>query len=190
MFRIILAGILGGIVIFIAGAVIHVATPLGHAGIESLPNDQAVGQLLKSTGPSKDGFYIFPAYDMSKKHTAAEDAEFQAKYTAGPTGILIYHPTGAPWMNPKTLGTELATNIVIALLAAFIVSLSSWSFGQRVLVVTLFGLIAWVSISLSNWNWYGFPTAYILAEGFEQIVDFLLCGIVIAVIFRSYRKVA
>lgn len=188
MLRILIGGILGGILIFVAGAIIHVATPLGHLGIDTLPNDQAVQKVLKEGGPANDGFYFFPSRDLSKSYTAEEEAAFMARYTSEPAGIIIYHPKGGAAMGPKTLGGELVSNIVIAMLAAFIISLSSASFGQRVMVVTLLGVIAWVSVSISNWNWYGFPGRYIAAEGIEQVVEFLLCGILLAFIFKSHRQ--
>jgi hypothetical protein len=40
--RILLAGILGGIVMFIWTSIAHVALPLGEAGIRKIPNESAV----------------------------------------------------------------------------------------------------------------------------------------------------
>ncbi len=53
-------------------------------------------------------------------------------------------------------------------------------FGRRVLVVGLLGLLAWLSISASHWIWYGFPTAFVGAELIDQVVGWLVTGLVIA----------
>ena len=88
-------------------------------------------------------------------------------------------------MMPRQLGTELFTNIVAGCIAAFVVSLTAASFRRRVLIVALLGVFAWLSISVSNWIWYGFPAPYILAEGFDQIGGWLLGGFAIAWMYRK-----
>jgi hypothetical protein len=62
------------------------------------------------------------------------------------------------------------------------------SYGQRVLFVALLGLIAWLSINVSYWNWYGFPTAFVLGEGIDQVVGWLLAGLAMAKIIRPAEK--
>ena len=58
---------------------------------------------------------------------------------------------------------------------------------QRVLVVTLMGLFGWVSISVSHWNWYGFPGSFAIAEGIDQVVGAFLAGLVLAAIVKRVR---
>ncbi|HXU11392.1 MAG TPA: hypothetical protein VN898_05460 [Candidatus Binatia bacterium] len=50
----------------------------------------------------------------------------------------------------------------------------------RVLAVALLGVFAWLSLSVSYWNWYGFPASFILAEGIDQAVGWTLGGLAIA----------
>ena len=64
-------------------------------------------------------------------------------------------------------------------------SLTTASFGQRVALVTLLGVFAWLSISVSYWNWYHFPTAYIAGEAIDQVGGWLFGGIVLAAVFRG-----
>ena len=40
--RLLLAGIVGGIVVFIWGAITHVVLPLGEMGIQNLPNEEGI----------------------------------------------------------------------------------------------------------------------------------------------------
>ena len=185
--RLLLAGIVGGIVVFIWGAITHVVLPLGEMGIQNLPNEEGIVDELKE-GISEPGLYFFPGMDMNRKLSPEEQQAWEAKYTAGPTGILVYHPTGTKPLSAKLLLTELVADIAAALLAAFILSHTIGSFSMRVLLVGLIGIMAWFSISVSYWNWYGFPTAFTMAEGIDQFVGWLLAGAPMAAIVKPASK--
>ncbi len=58
--RILLAGILGGIVMFVWTSIAHMALPLGEAGINEIPNESAVLGAMQSSIGDKTGLYIFP----------------------------------------------------------------------------------------------------------------------------------
>ena len=186
MKRIVLAGIFAGLVVFIFSAIDHMALPTGHMGLKMLPQEEAV---LAAMRPliSEPGLYLFPGMDMSKRPTPEEEKAWVAKYVAGPTGLLVYNPAGEQPMQPRQLSMELATDILAACIAAYLVSLTTASFGQRVLMVTLLGLFAWLSISVSYWTWYRFPTAFVLAEGIDQVGGWLCGGLVLATVFRGSK---
>jgi hypothetical protein len=57
---ILLAGILGGIVMFIWTSTAHMALPPGQAGIDEIPNESAVLSAMQSGIGDKTGLYIFP----------------------------------------------------------------------------------------------------------------------------------
>ncbi len=183
MKRILLGGTFAGLVVFLWSAVDHMALPTGRMGLKTLPQEDLVLGAM-STAIKEPGFYIFPGIDLSKTPTDEEQKAYAAKYTAGPTGILVYHPGGEPLMQPRQLSTELASDILAAWIAAFAVSLTSASFGKRVLLVTLLGLFAWLSITVSYWNWYRFPSAYVVAEAVDQVGGWLCGGLVLAAVFR------
>jgi hypothetical protein len=181
--KVLIAGILGGIVVFIWGAITHMVLPLGEMGIQSLPHeDEIVGELKE--GISESGLYFFPGMDKSRDLSPEEQKAWEAKYMAGPTGLLVYHPIGSKPLGAKQLLGELGADIAAALLAAYILSFIVASFTQRVLLVGLLGLIAWLCVSVSYWNWYGFPAPYILAEGIDQFVGWLLAGMPMAAIVK------
>jgi len=109
------------------------------------------------------------------------------KWEQGPSGFLVFHPEGLPAMSAKTLLTELFSNILVSLVAAFLLSQALGaltSFGSRVLFVTLLGLIPFLSISVSHWNWYGFPNGFTFGELIEQVVGFGLAGLAMAAIVK------
>jgi len=59
--KILLAGILGGIVMFIWTSIAHMALPLGEAGISEIPNEQAVLAAMQSNIAEKWAFTFFRA---------------------------------------------------------------------------------------------------------------------------------
>jgi hypothetical protein len=55
MKRIFLAGLIGGIAMFIWTSIAHMALPLGEAGIGEMPNEAAVLNTMQSSIAEKSG---------------------------------------------------------------------------------------------------------------------------------------
>ncbi len=183
MKRMLIGGIVGGIIMFVWSAFSHMVLPLGGMGLKPLPNESAVIPAMKE-GIREPGLYMFPGLDMSKTPSAEEQAAWTERYKAGPVGLLVYRPQGEAPMSLKQLGTELLSNILAALVGAFMLTFVVGSYGKRALFVALLGLVAWLSINVSHWNWYGFPTAFVVAEGIDQVVGWLLAGLAMAKIVK------
>jgi hypothetical protein len=179
MKRILIGGIVGGIVVFVWGFVSHVVLPLGHTGLRSLPGEEPVLAAL-SASVTDAGLYFFPGMDLEHEQTPEEEAAWTERYRTGPTGLIVYRPVGGEPMSPVQLVTELVSGTLAALVAAAVLSLTAASYGKRVLAVASLGLFAWLALSVSYWNWYGFPTPFIAAEGIDQVVGWLLAGLVMA----------
>lgn len=159
------------------------ALPLGEMGIKAIPDEEGVTNALR-TSISEKGLYFFPGFDKSKPLSPSEQKAWEAKLNAGPSGIMVVTPSGGEAMTPKQLGTEFASNIVAALLAGILLSMTNLSYGKRVLFVTLLGVFGWITISVPYWNWYGFPTDFTLAALVEEAVGWFLAGLVLAAIVR------
>jgi hypothetical protein len=186
MKRIVIGALVGGMVVFIWGAISHMVLPLGEMGLKSLPNEAAVIEGLKAGIPD-EGLYFYPGIDM-KSASAEDQTAWEAKIRSGPTGMVLYHPNGGEPLSPKQLASELLTNILAATLAACLASMMTGSYGRRVFGIAHLGLFAWLSISVSYWIWYGFPGSFIVAEGIDQFVSWALAGLVIAKIVPAAMK--
>jgi hypothetical protein len=184
--RILVAGIIGGIVLFAWGAVSHMLLPLGEMGVKSLPGEEVVVPVLKSA-ITEPGFYVFPG--MQKEMTEAQMQEWEARLNAGPTGILVYQTEGSELLSPPQLLTEAGSNILAAILAAIIAAQIAGGYMARLVAVTLIGAIGWLSISASYWNWYGFPTEYSAAELVGEVAGWFLVAIPVAAIARPAARV-
>ena len=189
--KIILAGILGGIAMFIWSSIAHMALPLGETGIKELPNQRATLAALQTSLPEKPGLYLFPGLGVGENATRAERS--QAMKHAGerlarnPSGLLMYYPTGArqPAM-VKWLSIEFATELLEAILAVFLLAQTRIAtFGGRVGFIVVAGILAAIATNVSYWNWYGFPGSYTAAYMFTQIVGFLCAGLVAALVLRK-----
>lgn len=179
MKKIVIGGVVGGLIVFVWGFVSHVVLPLGEIGFDSLPNDQPVISALEGSVP-ESGLYFFPGFEDHRNATKEEQAAHAARVAEGPSGIVVYRAEGVEMMAPSYLVNEFVTSTVAALVAAWVLASLVGGYGKRVLVVAGLGLFAFASILLSYWNWYGFPTDYTLANGFGEIFGWLLAGLAMA----------
>lgn len=180
--RIIIAAIVGGIIVFVWSAVAHIATPLGEMGLSTFPDDAPMMQAFQNVPSS--GMYFFPGMAMGRKPTPEEQKAWEQKIHTGPTGLLIITKGGGEAMSPRQLGSEFASNVVAALIAAILVSFMVGSWLKRAVAVALCGLFGIVSLVVSYWIWYGFPSAFVTGELVTEVVGWLLAGLAIAKIVK------
>jgi hypothetical protein len=177
--RVFVAGIVGGILLFVWGYVSHGVLSIGKDALKGMPAHVEEQVLAGTRGQlTEEGMYFFPGWETSMDNmTDAQWEAWSAKVTAGPRGFLIYHPDGAEPMSPKMLGTEFATNLAAALLAAMVAAGLRAGYGGRVLAIMAFGIVAWLSVSCSNWIWHAFPTEVLKVDAIDVIGGWLLAGI-------------
>ena len=183
--KILFAGILGGIVMFVWTSIAHMALPLGEAGVREIPNESAVLSAMQGNMGEQDGLYIFPGPGVGKNATREEKSEAMKhmgeKMAVNPSGILMYHAPGRPFTLGKWLGIEFGKELLEAILVVLLLAQTRIvSFAGRVGFVLVAGILAAISTNVSYWNWYGFPCVYTASYMFTQIVGFLLVGIVAA----------
>ena len=188
--KILLAGIFGGIVMFIWTSIAHMALPLGEAGLGEIPNESADLSAMQSNIGDQTGLYIFPGPGLGKNATRQEKNEAMKhmgeKIAMNPSGILMYHPPGRPLVLGKLLGIEFGTELLEAIMVVFLLAQTRIaSFAGRVGFVLVAGILAAIATNVSYWNWYGFPCVYTASYMFIQIVGFFLVGIVAAFMLRK-----
>jgi hypothetical protein len=184
--KIVLAGVLGGIVMFIWTSIAHMFLPLGEAGISEIPNEQAVLAAMQSNIAEKSGLYFFPGLGVGPNATREEKNEAMkqeaAKMASGPSGLLIYN-YARPFAFGKALTIEFVTELVEAILVVFLLAQTTiTSFFGRVGFVLLAGIPAAIATNVSYANWYGFPCLYTASYMFTQIIGFLCVGVVAALV--------
>ena len=185
--RILLAGILGGIAMFVWTSIAHMALPLGEAGIREIPNESAVLSAMQSSMGDKTGLYIFPGLGVGKDATRDKKNEamkqMQQRIAVNPSGILMYHPPGRPFAFGKSLVVEFSTEVLQAILVIWLLAQTGiGSFAGRVGFVLIAGIMAAITTNVSYWNWYGFPGVYTASYVLIEIVGFFLVGVAAALV--------
>jgi hypothetical protein len=192
--RTFVAGLLGGVTMFVWMFVAHMVLPLGEAGVKEIPNEALVLTAMQATMGAGGGVYVFPGTGLPPNATSdqrnAAMREYNDKLAASPSGFLVYHGPGASFSFPKALGIEFALELAEALLAAWLLSLSVVSsLLARVAFVTVVGVIAAIATNISYWNWYSLSGTYTAAYVFTQAAGFLCAGLVIAAMMRRKTSV-
>lgn len=171
MGRVLTAGLLAGLAMFVWESVAHMVLPLGEMGLSALPHEEATRQLLAQHMGGADGLYFYP------------DMRAGGEPSPGPWGMLLYHPQwNFSW---AVIGWEGLTEIIQGLVLANIIVLGAVTeFGRRMAIALLVGLAAAVCTSPSYTIWYGFPASYTLGQMAVALVDYLIAGLVIAAMLR------
>ena len=188
--RVVLAGLLGGIAMFVWMSLAHVVLPLGETGVQEIANEAAVLSAMHQALGEKSGLFLFPGIglgpDATNQQKNAAMQQYEQKLAAKPSGLLVYHPPGETGLTIRRLLTEFLTELVEALLVVFLLAQTRLeSFGGRLIFVAIAGLLASLGTNLSYWNWYGFPSNYTVVYMLTQIVGFVCIGLVAGAIMRK-----
>lgn len=186
MVRIVVAAILGGLLMFVWGAVAYRVLPFKREAIKPIPNEAAVMSTL-GNHLNAPGMYYFPGTDMSGKATPEQQKAWQQQIANGPSGLLIYKPNRGEAMSPRQLVSELISNVLAAFFGALLLIQLPGGFGRRVLSMSAIGIAAWLSISVSQWTWYSFSTPFLLGDLAAQFGGWLLAGIGMAALLKPRR---
>lgn len=185
LIRVVLAGLVGGVIVFCAGAFSHAFLELEGQRLRTLPKDAAIREFLTERKVTP-GIYRFPDKPDVSEGTSDEerDAEWLRQFKKGPTGLLIIWPTDEEPMGPEQLIGEFISNVVAALIVAWIISQTAPgnSYAARWIIVLLFGLFTWLATSFSNGLWWRFPWDFIVDGLICSLIEWSAAGFVIAAI--------
>lgn len=192
--RTFVAGLLGGLAMFVWMFIAHMVLPLGEAGVKEIPNEPPVLNAMQASMGGGSGIYVFPGTGLPPNATAdqknASMREYNGKLAASPSGFLVYNGPGATFSFPKLLGIEFTLEMVEALLAAWLLSTTLLtSLMARTAFVTVVGVIAAIATNVSYWNWYSFSGTYTTAYVFTQAAGFFFAGLVMAAMMRGKASV-
>jgi len=178
--RVLIAGLLGGIVFFIWGAVAHMALPIGEMGMKDATNEDPVIAALRDNLPG-EGVYMVPGLSAEKMHDEAAAKAYSEKAKANPNAFIVYQPVGRDGMAMgPNLGIQAASDIASAIIIAWVLSLGALGFGKRTMAAGMLGLFSWLTVSAPYWNWYRFTTAFTMGNLLEQVIGWLIAGAAIA----------
>lgn len=192
MKKILIGGLVGGLVFYIWQSFSWMMLPWHMP--KNIPDPEPVVELLQER-ITEHWVYHFPSFpdEMNDKSLSKDDKKkvwdaVEARYKKGPRIMqMVYLPGGGPFMYSAQFVFGILINIVMATVAAYLLSLASGKlsgYGQRVIFVALVGLIASLSGPITNWNWWLYPAGFIVAVAVDMIIAWVLAGLVIAKIVK------
>ena len=190
MKRIVIAGVAGGIVLFVWSFVSWMFIPWHQ--INQMPNESGIAKVLRDADIPA-GAYWLPGMDHAalkamtpEQRKAAEDA-WMAAHEEGPVAMVMYAPEGSSPLSIMTLVIGFILEVVVAGIAAFLLAMAGPaipSFVGRVLFVVLLGLFGAVGSHLMNWNYMNYPFRFAIEMSLDSLVMAVLLGIVLALLIR------
>lgn len=179
--RVLVAALIGGIVMFVWGAVAHMALGLGEMGIrQPVAEDAVLGSLHQGLG-MQGGVYILPSFDPAKMSDQAAVKAYSDKAKSSPYAWIVYMPQGEDMMQMgPQLGRQWASDTLASLALAFVMGLAAFGFRKRLGIAVAVAVFSWLSAMVPYWNWYRFPLDFTLAALVEQVIGWLLAGAAMA----------
>ncbi len=164
-------------------------TPLGMAGIDYLPKEDAISDALTSAIGTVPGMYMFPTGGLTKQSSSEEEEKgmqrIMDEMKTKPSGLLIYKPAGSTFNFGKCLAVEFLTDFAIALIAVLLLAQTRIAtFAGRVGFVVLIGVLVAIAANVPHWNWYGFSGTYAVANIFMEIAAFFFAGLAIVAVYK------
>ncbi len=185
MKKILLAGVVGGALMFIWSAAAWMVLPLHTSTIRAIANEDSVITAMK-TGMNSKSVYMFPARPVSGDQ-AAIDA-WTKKCGQGPIGTVIYSPAGYSGAMLPEMGIGLLNCILTAMLAAWFLSRSTASksgYFARVMYCGTLGLFICLAVHTVNWNWMKYPVDYTTGWVADTLIGWVIGGIGISACVKS-----
>ncbi|MDB4869369.1 MAG: hypothetical protein JWL97_373 [Gemmatimonadales bacterium] len=153
------------ITLFVWQTISNVAIPWHAATVKAFTSDAAAVQAIRVVAPT-NGVYAAPEGILAAVSLTPDMAD-----------------------KSKSMGPNMAKQIVIDLIAALLLSLVVGHIGvgrkrDVALNLGLAGLAAGIIKEMSDWNWYGFSASYAIVNEIDLAIQFALAGIVIAWIYK------
>ena len=183
MVRTVVAGLVAGLLVFLWGGIAHMALPLGKAGMRFPPDAAQDVALAALRGAfDEEGIYLLPMPREELWQDEAAMAAFGAAAATRPYAFVVFQPQGHD-LNAAfgpMLGRQLGICLLAGVLAAWLAAGLDGSRLRRALWVAGLGVFAWLVVAAPYWNWYRFPSGFVLAALAEHTVGWFLGGLAIA----------
>lgn len=163
------------VAVFVVSSILHMALKYHNADYKKLPNEDAVGEVLRKAALAP-ALYVIP-HCMDAK--SMKDPEVVKKYEAGPVGIITILRNGPPAMG-KYLVQWFALAFLISFTAAYVArhTLSAGASGLDVMRVT--GTIAFAAYGYGHFQdsiWRGIPWSNTVRGLIDALVYAVVTGL-------------
>jgi hypothetical protein len=169
--------LLGGLVAWIASALIHMALKYHNSDYRQLANEDAVRAAIRSANPARGVHSVPHCVDMAQMN----DEGMQAKFREGPVALVTVLPNGMPNMG-KLIGQQFAFFVLGCTLVAYCATLALVPGADgmavfRFVSATSFLAFGWAVIPYSIWYGHSWTTTA------KYLLDALIYGVVVGACF-------
>src|SRR5215467_5850581 len=112
LYKWVIATLAGATTMFVWGGISHMVLLKG-IGFTRMSNEERIVSTLRTSLPG-DGLYFFPSIDLRGNPTREERAAWEARFRAGPTGMVVYHAAGDAPVSPKKVSVQLLSDLLAA----------------------------------------------------------------------------
>ena len=169
--------LLGGLFVWLASGLIHMALKYHNSDYLRLDDEQGVTEALRKSNP-KVGVHTLPyCTDMS----AMQDEAMQKRFQEGPVAFVTVFPKGMPPMG-KLMAQQIAYSVLGCLFIAYCATLAlapgaEYSTVFRYVATVGFLTFGWATIPFGIWYGLRWPTVG------KYLLDALIYGLVAAGVF-------
>jgi len=168
--------IIAVVLCFMAGFVLHTMIPLHKGDFSAVPGEAGVLDAIRKAGVGA-GQYMLPWCDPKDM----KSPEFQAKFAAGPVGILVIRKPGKLTMAPQRMWM-IVYHLVVTGFVAYLATRTLPRGTDYLHVFRIAGTAAIMGYGFGFFPhgiWYGFKRSFIV----NSFVDALVWGLLTAGVF-------
>lgn len=167
--------IIGGLIFFIWTNISWMAIGWHNSYMSAVPNEDVFAESIRKEIP-KSGLYFVPWHDQD-----SDWQEVMKKTEKGPFAYMMITPHGKSMSMAIPLLMSLLSNCLLAMLATWLLlKTSGLSYLGRVVFVGVVGLSGSGWLVFANWNWWGFPTDYLIVNLVDLGIAWSLMGLGLA----------
>lgn len=171
--RIGLCSFVGGVVLFLCGALAWTVLPFRQDNLQAFEDEDAVAFALTENAKTH-GVYAYPMD--------------QEKLAKGPFAFVVFRP-GETFPMTQLMIRGLLTSILAAgLITNLLLQSKVETYGGRVLFCVVVCLTGGVLVRLSDWNWWYYPASFVLLELVQLVVSGAAVGLVIGKLIVPGKK--
>lgn len=190
--KLLLSAVLGGLAMFLWGAISHMVLPIYNSTLQSFTNEDAVTQSILANAPSSGTYFLpnIPSLPPGASEAEKEAAQraMEARAEKGPQMFAFIRVGEFGSFGGKLLGELVADIIGVLILGWLFLRMGVTTMTNRLITATAVGFIIIFSGTMSHWIWYNSGFGYTLAETIDQVVGWFVAGLVVAKILPGVQS--
>lgn len=175
MNKIVKCGLIGGVILFLWGAIWWTILPWQGKQMKSFANEQVVQNAIAGNTDGS-GLYILP-----NLHGKGCSDEAKARMSQGPFATVAVMSQGKNPCMVRSMISDLVVKIIAASLVTGLIFHFSGPYGfkRSLKFITIVGVVVAIAATLPYVIWFGFPIGFAISSMIETVIAWFLAGLAI-----------